>query len=223
MTVWTISAEEGTGGDQVASGLAAAADVTLLDRPALAHLASQLDPNLGDLGAIDELEKRVGSWLVLLALGLPSTPAAADAVRELQLYRALPELGRTVTAEAARRPCVIFAPAAFAAMPQHPAAVHVRLWAPLEWRVATHAREQVVSRRCAEKTVRHDDHLKRAWVKSLYHVDIRDTHHFAVVLDVSRLSTERLLGIVLAAGGSTTADATARTGTRARRTARTSP
>jgi hypothetical protein len=207
MAVWTISAEEGTGGDQLAAHLAAAADVPLLDRKALALLAASLDPNLGDLGEIDQLEKRLGSRLVLLALGLPSSPAAADAVHELQLYRTLPELGRTVTAEAARQPCVIFAPAAFAAMPQHPAAVHIRLRASLEWRIARYSRDHVVDRRCAEKAVRHDDHVKRAWVKSLYHLDVRDACRFAVVLDVSRFSAERLVEIMLASGGIATAEA----------------
>jgi hypothetical protein len=203
MAVWTVSAEEGTRGDQFAASLAAASDVPLLDRSALSSLAAELHPDLGTLAEIDELEKRVGSWLALLALGLPFSPDAANAAREIQLHRALPELGRAVTAEAARRPCVIYAPAAFAAMPKHPGAVHLRLRAPLEWRIAGYARDHIVDRRCAEKAVKHDDHLKHAWVKSLYHVDISDTRHFAVVLDASRFSLERLVDIALAAGGAT--------------------
>jgi cytidylate kinase len=101
---------------------------------------------------------------------------------------------------------VIFVPAAFAAMTQHPAAVHVRLQAPLEWRIARYSRDHIVDRRCAEKAVRHDDHVKRAWVKSLYHLDVRDGGRFAVVLDVSRFSAERLVEIMLAAGGVATAE-----------------
>ena len=55
--------------------------------------------------------------------------------------------------------------------------------------------------------MRHDDHVKRAWVKSLYHLDVRDACRFAVVLDVSRFSADRLVEIMLAAGGIATAEA----------------
>jgi cytidylate kinase len=58
--------------------------------------------------------------------------------------------------------------------------------------------------------VKHDDHLEHAWVKSLYHLDIGDTSHFAVVLDACGFSTERLIEIVLAAGGVTAAETAGR-------------
>ena len=74
---------------------------------------------------------------------------------------------------------MIYAPAAFAALAEHPSAVHVRLWAPLEWRISAYKREQLVDRRCAEKALKRDDHGKRAWVKSLYHVDIDDLRLFS--------------------------------------------
>ena len=45
MPVWTISAQAGTGADQVAAELAAAAGVPLLDRNALASLAHDIDPD----------------------------------------------------------------------------------------------------------------------------------------------------------------------------------
>jgi len=84
---------------------------------------------------------------------------------------------------------------------EHPAAVHVRLWAPLEWRISAYKREQLVDRRCAEKALKHDDHGKRAWVKSLYHVDIDDLRLFSLILDASRFSPDRLVQTLLAAGG----------------------
>ncbi|MDX6580366.1 MAG: hypothetical protein QOJ47_1915, partial [Gaiellales bacterium] len=39
MAVWTISAQEGTGGARIAAALAVAADVSLVDRETLALLA----------------------------------------------------------------------------------------------------------------------------------------------------------------------------------------
>src|SRR5262249_43378735 len=58
----------------------------------------------------------------------------AEPVRELQLKQALPDLGRRLMSEAAREPCVIAVPAAFAALADHPGAVHARLRAPFDWR-----------------------------------------------------------------------------------------
>ena len=96
---------------------------------------------------------------------------------------------------------MIYAPTAFAALAEHPSAVHVRLRAPLEWRISTCKREQLVDRRCAEKALKRDDHGKRAWVKSLYHVDIDDLRLFSLVLDASRFSPDRPVETMLAAGG----------------------
>jgi hypothetical protein len=198
MAVWTIAAEEGTCGAEHAAALARAADVPLLDRPALVAYAHEVDSEVGEL---EELEERFGGRLNLAALGLAMTSGAAEAFRELRLRQELPELGRAVVAEAARRPCVIFASAAFAALQEHPAAIHVRLRAPLEWRIESYRRRAVVDRACAEKAVKHDDHVKRAWVKSLYHVDIDDPGAFSLVLDVSRFSPDRVVETMLAAAG----------------------
>jgi hypothetical protein len=198
MAVWTISAQEGTGAEDVAARLAVAAGAPLLDRRTLALFAHQLNPRVEDG---EELEARVGGSLNLAALSIAMTTGSVDAFRELQLRRTLPELGRAVLADAAHRPCVIFAPAAFAALPDHPSAIHARLRAPLDWRIGTYQREHLADRRCAEKALKHDDHVKHAWVKTLYHVDVDDPRRFSIVLDASRLSTDRVVEILLAAGG----------------------
>jgi cytidylate kinase len=198
MGVWTISAQAGTGGEDVAARLAVAAGVPLLDRKTLALFAHELNPLVADG---EELEKRVGGPLNLAALSMAMTTGSLDAFQELQLRKTLPELGRAVVGDAARRPCVIFAAAAFAALPEHPSAIHVRLRAPLDWRIANYQREHLVDRRCAEKTLKHDDHHTHKWVKTLYHVDADESHHFSVVLDASRFSTDRLVETLLTAGG----------------------
>jgi hypothetical protein len=202
MAVWTVSAEQGTGGDRICAALADAADVELVDRDALADLARDLNPEITGGAKIDELEQCVGrGGVTLLALGIPFSPMAGDMVRQIQLQHALPELGRAVVRMAACEPCVIFASGAFAALHDHHTAVHVRLRASFEWRTAQFAREHCVNHRCAEKAVREDDHRKHAWIKSIYHVDIDDPRHFSLVLDVSRFSTERLIETLIAAGG----------------------
>jgi hypothetical protein len=196
MAVWTIAAQEGTGGARLAAELAAAAGVIVFDRATLALFARQIDPTF-----TEDLEERLGGPLKALALGTAITIGSAEAFHEIELRQKLPDLGRAVLGEAARSPCVIYAPAAFAALPRHPSALHVRLHAPLEWRIAAYQREHVVDRRCAAKSLKHDDHSQRAWVKSLYRVDIDDPRLFSLFLDVSRFSPDRLVQTLLAAAG----------------------
>jgi cytidylate kinase len=197
MTVWTISAQEGTGGTRIAAELAAAAGVPLLDREALAVLAHEVDPALPEL---EELEGRFGRF-TMLSLSAALSVGSAEAFQEVELRHKLPDLGRAILGEAARSSCVIYVPAAFAALSDHPSAIHVRLCAPLDCRVASYQREQLVDRRCAEKALKRDDHRRQAWVKSLYRVDIDDARRFSLVLDTSRFTPERLVEILLTAGG----------------------
>ena len=197
MTVWTISAQEGTGGTRVAAALAAAAGVPLLDREGLSVLAHAFDPALPEF---DELEARFGRF-TMLSLSAALSVGSVEAFQEVDLRHRLPDLGRAVLGEAARSSCVIYVPAAFAALSDHPSALHVRLCAPLECRIASYQREHIVDRRCAEKALKRDDHRIQAWVKSLYRADIDDGRRFSLVLDTSRFTPERLVEILLAAGG----------------------
>jgi hypothetical protein len=198
MAVWTIAAQEGTGGARLAAALAEAAGVSLLDRQRLALFAHQLDPDFPELY---EIEGRLGGRLNTLALSTAITAGSPDAFHEIELRQKLPAIGRAVVAEASHSPAVIYAPAAFAALTEHPSAVHVRVRAPFDWRIAAYQREHIVNRRCAEKALKRDDHRQQAWVKSLYHVDIEDARLFSLVLDASRFTTERLVETLLAAGG----------------------
>ena len=198
MALWTISAQAGTGSVEIATELARRADVSFLDREALVALAHELEPQINDA---DELEERLSGRLAGLALGAAIATGAPEAVRELRLRKELPELGRIVMREVARQASVILAPGAFAALPDHPAAIHVRLRAPFEWRVAAYQRQEVVDRQTAEKAVRHDDEQKRAWVKTLYHVEVDDPSQFSLVVDVSRLPSSRVIELLLAAAG----------------------
>jgi hypothetical protein len=203
MTVWTISAQEGTSADQTAAQLAAAAQVPLLDRNALALLAHDIDPDHLAADEFAEIEQRVGGRLNMLAFSIAviSGPVSGAAVQELQLRQKLPKLACAVLTEAARRPCVILAPAAFAALREHPTVIHVRLRAPVAFRIAAYQREHLVDHDCARKAITHDDRIKRDWVRQIHHADLDDDGLFTLTLDTSRLTRERLVDTLLAAGG----------------------
>jgi hypothetical protein len=197
MAVWTISAQEGTNGARIAAELALAAGVSLLDRESLAVMAHEADPALPQL---DEVQSRFGRF-TMLSLSTAISVGSAEACKEVELRHRLPDLGRAVLGEAARSSCVIYLPAAFAALQEHPAAIHVRLRAPLECRLAAYQREHLVDRRAAEKALKREDNRMQAWVRSLYHADIDDPQRFSLVLDASRFSHDRIVETLLAAGG----------------------
>jgi hypothetical protein len=197
MRIWTISAEAGAGGERVAADLAAVAGVSLFDFKTLSSLAQD---RIGDVPDLAALEERVGGRLNAIGLSLAMIgTGSALAVSELEFRRTLPELGRTVLGEAARSSCVIRAPTAFLGLRDHESAIHVRIHAPLEWRINAYQREHIVDRGGAERAVKHDDHMTRTWVKTIYHANLDDYSSFSVVVDASRFSTQRLVEMLLAA------------------------
>jgi Cytidylate kinase-like family len=197
MRVWTISAEAGAGGERVAADLAAAAEVPLLDFKALSSLMPE---ELGDVPDLAHLEERVGGRLNAIGLSLAMIgTGSALALSELEFRRTLPELGRAVLGEAARTSCVILAQSAFLGLRDHVSAIHVRIHAPLEWRIDAYQRDNVVDRAAAERAVKHDDHMTRTWVKTMYHANMDDYSLFSVVVDASRFSTQQVVEMLVAA------------------------
>ena len=173
-------------------------EAPLFDRKALEPLVQQLSPELGDL---DDVEGRFGGRLNALRLGMAMTYGAPEAFRELELRRTLPELGRKAIGEVARRPAVILAAAAAQALPDHPGAVHARLWAPQEWRVAAYSRAELVDQASAARELAHADHVERVWVHALFGGRVDDPALYTVVLDASRVAPDRIVDMLLAAAG----------------------
>jgi len=198
MALLTIAADLGTGGDEIAGRVAESTGLSLVDREGLVSLAQEMEPAFREVADADELEERVGGRLNALALGLAMTAGSSEAFRELRFRQALPEIARRVLARAMAQPAVIVASAAFAALADHPAAVHVRLRAPRDWRVESHHRRCLIDRAAAERAVKHDDHIKHAWVRELYGADLDDPARFAIVLDVSRFSEDLVVAILAA-------------------------
>lgn len=139
--------------------------------------------------------------MVAAALGLASTTlACSEAMRELRFREELVQLAGQVVGEAARSSCVLVTSIGFAALAGTPGAVHVRVRAPLEWRIAGYQRDALVDRHAAEKAVKHADHQRHVLVKAMYRTDVEDDSHFSIVLDASRFSIDRMVEMLLAAG-----------------------
>ena len=197
MAVWAIAAQKGAGGRHIAGLLATAAEVPLYDGASLASLDAR---SIARGLELDRLERRfrrfnVAASSVAAALGLP------DAVDEGSVLRILPDILRTIVSRAARVPCVIYIPAAFAAAREHPHVVNARVRAPFGWRVANYQRQHLVALRDAKNRIKRDDRLQRRFARTLWQRDLDDEAQYAAVLDTSRLSADRVVGILLEAAG----------------------
>jgi hypothetical protein len=195
MALWTISAQQGTGGRHVAELLATAADVPF-------HEGKSLTSRDGDpiRATLEQLECRFRR-LTLAGLAAAGSLGIAEAIAERAVLLSLPDIARTIINRAGHTPCVIYLATAFAGMPDHSNAVHVRIRAPYRWRVSNYQREHLVDRRRAERTIRFDDRRQHACVRALWHLDADDDSHYTLVLDASRLPHDRLVGILLKAAG----------------------
>ena len=198
MTVLTIASDLAVPADQIGRAVADAAGMAYVDAPALLALGKLLHPEINVSDDVEVLERRIGGRLTQLALGLALSGGAWPANRELEFRNAMPDLAREVTLRAAESPAVIQATAAFAALGDHPGAIHVRLWAPKAWRVEQHHRAALIDRATAEAAIRTDDHLQRTWVRSLYGADLDDLRRFMLSIDVSRIPRDTIVASLVA-------------------------
>jgi cytidylate kinase len=191
MTVWTISWQAGSGGERVAHLLAERAGVPLVHPETVASVRGAFESEVG----------RLTSWLCdVAASAAPVFVAPADlfaARRELPSAR---ELIESVILEAARSPAVVVDCSAFAILAGHPGACHVRIRAPLEWRIQLYARENCLSRQAAKHALDRLERQRNALVQRQYAGALDSVDNFTIVCDASRFPLNDLVGVLLVAG-----------------------
>lgn len=201
MAVWTVSWQEGSGGDEVAQLLAERAEVPLVDREAVTAVARRFGWTTEQASAYERhLPGPVNRLALSLGLGLWASVAT---VEELDRPKTLAEAVDLVYAHAARWPCVLLGRGGFAILADHPGCVHVRIRAPLSWRIERLARSEYVSRREARERIVRDDRMRAGYVKLLYAADIDDPSQFDLICDASRFSRDALVDLLLLAGQGT--------------------
>jgi hypothetical protein len=189
VTVWTISAQAGSGGEQIARLLSERAGVPLVD------------PVATD-GAPDRRRRarRLASWLSEAGACTGSMFVATADLRLVQSDTpSKRELTESMISEAARFPVVISDWSAFALLADHPAACHVRVRAPLEFRIALHARENCVSTAVAEQALRALERERCAYVRQRHGRRLDAPENFTLVCDASRLPLSDLVEVLLVA------------------------
>src|SRR6266498_2306937 len=188
MAVWTISSDEGSGGDEVARALAARVGVPLLDAETIASAVRS------EMGAEGRVGRRVASWLCDCVLSIPPVFGLVPPASRRELTERL-------ILEAARSSCVVAYCTAFAVLAEHPGACHVRIRAPFDWRVRRHARENCLSRETSRKLLLRVDRKRAAYVRRVYGNRLNRFESFTVVCDSSRFGLDDLIDVLLIAGG----------------------
>jgi Cytidylate kinase-like family len=193
MTVWTIASQAGSEGEQVAHLLAEQARVPLVRPETVA----------ADRGA-SECRGRIGRLTTLMSdLALSGTTGFVAPVDVLSARTEVPrgrDVIESVIREAARWPAVVLDWSAFAVLAEHPGACHVRVQAPLEWRVCSYARANCLSRQQAKRALERLDRQRNESVERAYGRKLDSPENFTIVCDASRFSVDELVGVLLAAG-----------------------
>src|SRR4051812_48159735 len=139
MSVWTLSWQAGTGGEEVGRELAERVGVPLVDRELIDALAEELGL---DAERACQLERGVPGRLEEAGISLAClfNPMASAQLRLAAQTRAVTE---KAIRQAARHACVVLGRAGFAVLADHPGACHLRLLAPFEWRAKRYAAESL--------------------------------------------------------------------------------
>jgi hypothetical protein len=198
MAVWTVSWQEGSGGDEVARLLAERAEVPLVDREAVTAVARRFGWTTEQAS---EYERHLPGPLNRLSLSVGIGMWASGAVvEELDRPKTFAEAVELVYQQASRWPCVLLGRAGFAILADHPGSIHARIRAPLSWRIDRAARLEYCSRAQARERILRDDRKRAAYVKLLYAAEIDDPAHFDLICDASRFSQDALVDLLLLAG-----------------------
>jgi hypothetical protein len=192
--VWTISAEAGVGGRKIADALAASLGIPMLDRAALLELS-------GEGGSVEDVDSRLHGRLQTLGLQYAAVFGATEALDELTALERLSQRGRDVLKQLGHERCVIYAHSVAGALEDHESALHLRLWAPVEWRIEHYAHDHVVSVEDARDRVHQLDRLQRDLATHLFDLDVDDLRRFTLAMNASRVSGDHIVAAVLGAGG----------------------
>lgn len=197
----TISRQFGAGGSEVARLVATAlgwqvVDNEIVDR--VAHLAG-LTPD-----AVAEQDERAPGFVERLARALAASsqefavPELGVAVRppEPSLVRLTEMVVKEIASEGK---AVLVGRAAPAVLAREAGALHIRLVASREFRIAAAMASEQLDRRAAERLMDHTDAERRRYHREHYHRDWDDPVHYHMVLNTGLLGIEGVADAVVAA------------------------
>ncbi len=176
----TVSREMGSGGEDVARGLADLMGWSYYDKEILDCMSQKMHVQVSSLENIDE---KTTSWIQDSLAALLSV-ANCEHVEQLSYYN---NLSKTLLLIAHRGQAVIVGRAAAMVLPSE-RGFNVRITAPFEIRCKRIAKAANVSIEQATDFVKKSDQTQYKFVKSYLQKDIRDPIHYDLVCSTEKLS-----------------------------------
>jgi cytidylate kinase len=196
--VVTLSASYGAGGSVVGPRVAELLGAPFLDRAIPTEVSSRLAVPLEDVLVHDDrAEHGVGALIASFAripmfVGGGVVPPVAD-------ERAYREEAERVIRARVREGGVFLGRAAAIVLRDHPTALHVRLDAPPDARVAQAVRLLGLDEDTARREQRDADRARDAYVKHFYATDPADPRLYHLVLDSTAIDLETCAGLIATA------------------------
>ena len=211
MAVITITRLYGAGGEPVGHRLAEHLGWNLLDRRIIDEVAARLEMPDSEVEARDE---KPSSFLDQLLVALGSTsidfagtgdaPAWSPPFEQsaLDTRKAVVRITQEVIREAARGNAVIIGRGSAYVLSDHPAALHVFLHAPVEFRLRTVMETYDLTEEEAKKRLKETDANREAAIKQIYGHTWWLPSHYDLVLDTARFGFDGAEAVILAAARS---------------------
>lgn len=206
----TLSATFGTGGSVIGPAVAGRLGVPFVDRAIPGTVAAEIGCSLEEALAHDDRAAHGIGRILAGAARLPNVTmggidiylAERAIVPDEEFVARTEQVIREVAGQGGG--AVILGRAAAIVLADRPEAVHVRLDAPRNRRLAGLRRDFALTEREAQRMLDDNDRARTAYVKHFYRTDPADPGHYHVVLDSTRLPARTcvdLITVAAAAGG----------------------
>jgi cytidylate kinase len=202
--VVTISATYGTAGSQIGPAVAERLGVPFVDRAIPGAVAQELGCTLEEALAHDDRAEHGLAWLLSGAMRLPTVTFGGV---DMYVSGAMPRVPeefvrqteRILKETAAERGGVFLGRAGAIVLADHPAALHVRLDAPLDRRVSQTATFGDLTAREARRLIEDNDRARTAYVRHFYRADPADPRHYHLVLDSTAIPVPACVDLIVSA------------------------
>ncbi len=183
-SVLTISHQYGSGGSLIARELGRRLGWSVWEKEIVRKIATQYKVSEEYIDAKDE---RVDSFIERMVglFGMGGFESTYEIPPPLWLTDAqLARMTRTIMEEVATAGnAIIVGRGGNLVLANHPRALHVFLWAPLESRIAKVMEAEKLSHHDAERRIAGMDKLRTDYVHTFYHTEWNDLTHYQLVVD----------------------------------------
>lgn len=198
--VITISREFGAGGSELAAALGARLGWPVVDRDLVTRVAARLGVDADDVALRDEhapgLLERIGTTILRTAPEVLVVPPDADLPSPERIAAAVRhELNEAIHAP----PVIVVGHGTQALLGQRPNTLHVRLVAPIAERIDRICGRAGCTPREAADLAHRVDADRVSYVRTYYHIDVRDPLHYALVLNTGSMSMADAVECITAA------------------------